>query len=702
MIGDIRKFRFWCQKVLPLVYDDSLSYYEILCKVVNYLNKVIEDVNSIPDYIDGVIDEKLSDEHLMELIEAFVGKIEAAISSNNEHDNTNASTDYKVGELLWWFGDLYRVIRDIDAGDTIIAGTNIELVTFEDMFNEFIEGVKSDICGNDDGNSATSTENREAGEWVWLNDVLYVVLSDITEGNAYVFTGENANVRHITVEEMVGANKTAIASEAATRAEADAGLADDIAGLADDIADEASARSTADEGLAGDIADETTARQDADTALGNSITSLGTKISNLKIYNVIDYGAVGDGVTDDTSAIQDAINAATDGIVYFPNGIYLISDTLAVSYYNATLVGQNKNLTKIVRADTMAGDTITANTAGALKVCGMWFYRHLVYDASSITNKLTNESHIKITGGQEVEIIDCMFWDMPYHITIESSSLVRIRDCNFKGSMWDSTDANRQEGIAAIRIGQNSYCQLINIESCYLGGGYIKEGASVTVGSATETIDLNIGSLYGIVAYCCEGLVVDGCYIGGFNSAGIQFLPTQNILSQIRIVNNFLDGCFDAGINFISTDGTKKAFDVVIEGNHFNGQVCSKNGIAVVNATNNPCIDRAIISNNVFENHLCASIWLCAALGLVIRNNQFTSYNCKNDNASNPNYNSGIYAGYSGGKISCMGNSYGGGINGTNVANYCVNGIYYGATGFGVANNETDFGISGTLITNSD
>ena len=61
MIGDIRKFRFWCQKVLPLVYDDSLSYYETLCKVVQYLNKVIEDVNSIPEYIDAVIDEKLSD-----------------------------------------------------------------------------------------------------------------------------------------------------------------------------------------------------------------------------------------------------------------------------------------------------------------------------------------------------------------------------------------------------------------------------------------------------------------------------------------------------------------------------------------------------------------------------------------------------------------------------------------------------------------
>lgn len=41
----IPTFRFWCQKVLPLVYDNSLSYYEVLCKVVNYLNNIIEDSN---------------------------------------------------------------------------------------------------------------------------------------------------------------------------------------------------------------------------------------------------------------------------------------------------------------------------------------------------------------------------------------------------------------------------------------------------------------------------------------------------------------------------------------------------------------------------------------------------------------------------------------------------------------------------------
>lgn len=39
---DLTTFKFWCYKVLPLVYDDSLSYYEVLCKVVDYINKLIE------------------------------------------------------------------------------------------------------------------------------------------------------------------------------------------------------------------------------------------------------------------------------------------------------------------------------------------------------------------------------------------------------------------------------------------------------------------------------------------------------------------------------------------------------------------------------------------------------------------------------------------------------------------------------------
>ena len=52
-MGDLKRFRLWCYKVLPLVYDDTLSYYEVLCKVVKYINELIEQ--------DTVFDEEIEE-----------------------------------------------------------------------------------------------------------------------------------------------------------------------------------------------------------------------------------------------------------------------------------------------------------------------------------------------------------------------------------------------------------------------------------------------------------------------------------------------------------------------------------------------------------------------------------------------------------------------------------------------------------------
>lgn len=84
-MNGLRHFHFWCQKVLPLVYDDSLSYYEVLCKVVQYINELIESDKEIINGVDELrqelevvqqwIDnydtsyiEKLIEEHLATMI----------------------------------------------------------------------------------------------------------------------------------------------------------------------------------------------------------------------------------------------------------------------------------------------------------------------------------------------------------------------------------------------------------------------------------------------------------------------------------------------------------------------------------------------------------------------------------------------------------------------------------------------------------
>lgn len=46
-MDNLKHFKYWCYKVLPLVYDDSLSYYEVLCKVVTYINNMIDNLKDV-------------------------------------------------------------------------------------------------------------------------------------------------------------------------------------------------------------------------------------------------------------------------------------------------------------------------------------------------------------------------------------------------------------------------------------------------------------------------------------------------------------------------------------------------------------------------------------------------------------------------------------------------------------------------------
>ena len=64
----MEKFRFWCQKVLPLVYDDSLSYYEVLCKIVKYINDIIDNEKELSDEF---LELKKEVEKVQEMLDNF-------------------------------------------------------------------------------------------------------------------------------------------------------------------------------------------------------------------------------------------------------------------------------------------------------------------------------------------------------------------------------------------------------------------------------------------------------------------------------------------------------------------------------------------------------------------------------------------------------------------------------------------------------
>jgi hypothetical protein len=66
---------------------------------------------------------------------------------------------------------------------------------------------------------------------------------------------------------------------------------------------------------------------------------------NTGIVNIKDFGAVGDGVTDDTQAIKKALN--TGNKVYFPKGRYRITETLSL-YAGAVICGDSRRKTFLI------------------------------------------------------------------------------------------------------------------------------------------------------------------------------------------------------------------------------------------------------------------------------------------------------------------------------------------------------------------
>lgn len=80
---DLQPFRFWCQKVLPLVYDDSLSYYELLCKTIDYLNKTMEDVDTLEGDVTNL---HKAYEQLQDYVNNYFNTLDVQEEINNKLD----------------------------------------------------------------------------------------------------------------------------------------------------------------------------------------------------------------------------------------------------------------------------------------------------------------------------------------------------------------------------------------------------------------------------------------------------------------------------------------------------------------------------------------------------------------------------------------------------------------------------------------
>ena len=257
-------------------------------------------------------------------------------------------------------GNAYLSVQPVPSG---VSLDRTEFWTKIGNFDELWADVKKAITPNDEGHSPTATADRAVNDLVWVNGALVRVTRAMFAGDAYV-PGSNcvSSSTNEVLHYLITAFNEGLSAEKTARENADTQLQTAIDNetqarkdadtqLQTDIDSETQARKDAVTQLQTDIDNETQARIEADKKLQKQIEDK----SSGAFANVKDYGALGDGLADDTEAIKRAMASGLP--LLFPDGTYNITQdvTLTGSYfaYNAMLIASGCTL------------TITAPIAGA-------------------------------------------------------------------------------------------------------------------------------------------------------------------------------------------------------------------------------------------------------------------------------------------------------------------------------------------------
>lgn len=107
-MNELTPFAFWCQKVMPAVLDDSLSFYEVLCKLTAKLNDAIETINGHSELITTMQSEidalqTLTAQHTQQIAD-LTKKVQANADNITAINTRTKGLSTKTDSANNWFG----------------------------------------------------------------------------------------------------------------------------------------------------------------------------------------------------------------------------------------------------------------------------------------------------------------------------------------------------------------------------------------------------------------------------------------------------------------------------------------------------------------------------------------------------------------------------------------------------------------------
>ena len=244
-----------------------------------------------------------------------------------------------------------------------------------------------------------------------------------------------------------------------------------------------------------------------------------TKVSYSMItgapVNVLDFGATGNGTTDDTTAIKAALAflSTTGGVAYFPQGTYLVSSVCTIPN-NVTVQGVGEKSQILVNTDITVFNTSTTATstiAAGIVIQDLYINNTVSGTKTKYDIILYNPNQCKI---------------LRVHVFSASTGYSSTN----VGGIWLERPSSGGAATAYVNLIQDCFVQnnsiyLHNISDSQITGGYV----------------WGYNRSYAILLNNCGDIEVS-------NSAGI--IPSQynggiyllGLCNQIRIVNNYFDG----------------------------------------------------------------------------------------------------------------------------------------------------------------
>lgn len=336
---------------------------------------------------------------------------------------------------------------------------------------------------------------------------------------------------------------------------------------------------------------------------GAVTTTVQTKLR--ESVSVKDFGAVGDGVTDDTTAINLAIaSLTTGGSLYFPKGTYQLFSPLVFSASNLTFYGDGAS--SVLRRDSSSANDYIFQSSGSGVLTNV------------LIEKLRFESQRTSASGTQ-SFVNFDGQDLS-NITVQNCSFANTTAyCN---SIFIKTAAGKS--VSGVKI-LNNFIE----SSKRMGFEIINHDNSTNYNASDVLVEGNTFANCNVMCVSISGPVQNSTvsnnkFIGASTTNGLELVGP----SGCNVVGNIFSGTFTS---LISSSGTlTQGRNIVISDNSTNGLTTGRVYLANAGA--------ATISGNNFQTTDRWNISGSGSNGCLIQSNRIVtsdSYAIICDNSAN-------------------------------------------------------------------